>query len=122
MPKLFGVDIAKLVNTYIGPGLQSGTLIKQTSVMDDAQATQQTITTTSHTCKLVESKNKQDFIARGLLISQYKMFVIIANSISPVAVPEPGDKLTYSGQTLWIAKGGVETDPAEATYTVVCRI
>lgn len=119
--EIFGIDVAELVNEHIAPGLNAGSIIRKTTTRNVDNPSQVDITSTSSTCKLVEVQNKQEFLSRGLKVGEAKIYLIVANSISPIIVPEPGDQVVFNGVTLNITAGGVEADPAGATYTVVCR-
>lgn len=122
MPRLFGVDIAGIVNREIAPGLVATTLIVVTQGQrtDGAPAGGRNPTETSHRCKGVRVKNTGQLVAGELVSKDDAIILLVANSIAGGTVtPKTSDKITYEGRTRPIVR--VSEDPARATFTCVVQ-
>jgi hypothetical protein len=119
MPSLFGVDIAQEIFTAFNGQLLTGTLTKVTpgTRTSGALAGGTNPTSVNYTFQgFVDLKSEVNTPAWS---QQGGRFVtIIGNSISPAAVPQPGDSITIEGTTYKVHE--VERDPAAATYT--CKV
>lgn len=119
---LFGVNISKLINDNIGPGVLDATLIVWTAgTRSSSQPTSGTTpTSVSHGCKgFVDSQATKNL--KGTLATDgTKVIVLIGDSInSGNTVPKTKDHVTIEGATYSIEK--IDRDPAAATYTLQAR-
>ncbi len=121
MVELFGVDIAKIINDALSPGLLDLTLIEITdSAVDDSDPTASPIRTLiNHTGKGILSDFSDLHRQTTTIIDGDREVTIIAQSLDPFILPLPGFRLTISGFTYDIV-GPVKTDAAEATF--VCQV
>lgn len=131
---VYGVDLGREINKYLGPAVLPATLIKVTpGTRTPGQLTGGTNpTTTSYACRgfidMQGARTRQDSLASrsqagsGLTLGGTKVAVLIGDSIANgTVVPEPLDKIVLEGVTYIIPEGGkVDRDPAAATYT--CEI
>ena len=120
---LFGVDIAAIVASAIGPGVLDATLNVITAGTRDVNnltsSTQPT--TTSYACKgFMDSKDRKE--RSGQLVDNGDVIImLIGNTISAGAiVPKLGDTVTIESRTYRI--GGLDRDPAAATYELLCSL
>jgi hypothetical protein len=116
---LFGVDIAAIVASAVGPGVLDATLIRVTAGSRGANSTGGTTpTSTNYACKgFIDSKDRES--VGGTLVKDGDVVIIlIGNTISGGSiVPETNDKITIEGATYVVY--GLDRDPAAATYTLV---
>lgn len=118
----FGVDIAGTINENVSPGLPTvATLTKRITgtrtpgaLTDGTQPTTQTATG-----KVVVSDYCAGQIDGTLIKAGDRKVLFIAESMSPVLVPEAGDRVTVEGATYFIVSVG--RDPAVATYACQVR-
>ena len=116
LPNIFGVDIAGIVNSTLGPLVFNQTLIKVTSVTDPTNQTNEIQTEVSHSCKgFVDEFD--DMTIRGTPVKVTgRKIIILGASLPDNIVPIPGDKITAEGITSTIVGEGVSRDPAGATF------
>lgn len=120
--KLFGVDIAGLINQEVGPGVLDLTLIKVTpGTRTGGQLTGGTNPTTASTAGKGFIDDYQDRqIDETVIRRGDRRVLIVGNSLSGGSViPAAGDQVTIEGATYEIVN--VARDPAAATYTCQVR-
>ena len=118
--KLFGVDIAKLVNQNMASGLLPAVLTKVTrgDRTSGSLTSGPEITTETYTARgFVEDYRDADIDGTSIKKGDRKI-LLLGDSIASGAVPEPGDSIYIEGRTYGII-GPVKRDPAAATY--VCQ-
>ena len=127
MAKLFGIDIAALLQKELAPGLLKGQLIypvSQNSARDPLDPTNGIGHGTVNTAAFrgIANTYTDKEIDGELVLKEDRKFLIIANSIQGGVVPETGMKIELSGTpgTWFIVR--VSRDPASATYTCQGRI
>ena len=121
--KLFGIDIAEIVNREISPGLLPCTLIKITkAARDPSQPSANRVTTeTSHSGKgFIEGYSQKRQKNSNVKLFDKKI-TLIANSFAQKPVPSTSDKIVIEGQT-YIISGPIDRDPAAATYTCPVKL
>lgn len=120
--KLFGIDIAKLINDNVGSGLLDATLIVWTAgTRSSSQPTSGTTpTSVSHGCKgFVDSQATKNLKGTSAADGT-KVIVLIGDSINNGnMVPGLKDNVTIEGATYSIEK--IDRDPAAATYSLQAR-
>lgn len=125
MPKLFGLDIAKLVATSIagaGGVLDATLIITANGTRNPSDLTAGTnVTETSYPCKgFVDEYGTKN--AKGDLVHQVEWKVSLLGATLPEGiVPVPSARVTIDGGDLTII-GPVSADPAEALYTFKARL
>lgn len=122
--KLFGVDIAKIVNKEIAPGLLDATLTKSTygSRTSGDLTSGQSETSKSYPCKGIVSRYSDEEINGTTILKSDRKILLIGNSIDKGnVVPEPGDQIFIESSTYEIQEDGVNRDPAKATYSCHSR-
>ena len=105
----------------MGPGLLPATLVRSTPGTRTAAATGSGTnpTTTSHSARGVVG-DYTDYQMDGTLVQRGDRWVLLlASTITGLAVPQPGDKVTIQGATYLVVR--VKSDPANATYTAQVR-
>jgi len=119
--KLFGVDIAGIINKEIGPGVNDATLIKVAKgTRTPGSLTAGTNPTgTSHACKGFLDQLKRKHIENTLVEDSDQLIALVGDSIADGQVPTPSDRITIRGTTYNIIV--VDVDPADALYECVCR-
>lgn len=121
--KLFGVDISGLIHRNMSAGLVPITL-KQTTP-GTRSATNPTAApapkTSTHSARGFQDAYTDSQIDGTLIERGDRRILLIGDSITPAAVPQPGDEITIQGETLTIVANGVSRDPAAATYTCQAR-
>lgn len=120
MTKLFGIDIAKVINTKItkAGGLAPGVLTKVTSgARTPGDLTGGTNPTeTVHTFQgFLEAGQVRMPSTRVILSGTF--ITVLGASVLPIAEPTAKDKIEIEGETYEI-KEVVDRDPAAATYVV----
>ena len=118
---LFGVNISGLINSNIGPGVNSATLTKTTkgtrttgSLTGGTQPT-----STDHACRgFVDVLNKNR-LEGSIVQDTDSMVAIIGDSIAGGVVPTAGDRVTIMGKEYNIVE--VTVDPALAVYNCIGR-
>lgn len=120
--KLFGVDIAGLVQSNVAPGLLDLTLVKVTpGTRTPGSLTGGTNPTESSTAGKGIAEDYDERQIDGAEVRRGdRRVLIVGNSLSAGSViPEQGDKITIEGATYEIVR--IERDPAAATYTCQVR-
>lgn len=123
MPKLFGLDIAKIVNDSMkaAGGLPDGTLTRTTTgsrTASDLTAGPSTSTTDYAFTGFLE--NLSTSRRSGTLVRQAGQYVTILGASLPEGIePTTGDRITIEGQTFEVTEVPTR-DPAAATY--ICRV
>lgn len=74
---------------------------------------------TDHTCRGFVSDYKDHQVDGTIIRQGDRKVVILGDSISPVAVPKPNDKVTVESHVYVVIR--VNRDPAGATYTLQAR-
>ena len=118
---LFGVDIAAIVASAIGPGVLDATLnsITEGTRTPGSLTSGTQPTTASYACKgFMDSKNRRE--RSGQLVDDGDVIImLIGNTISAGAiVPKLGDTITIESRTYRI--GNLDRDPAAAIYELLC--
>lgn len=122
MPRLFGLDIAGLVNNAIGSagGVRPAVLYQTLNSLRTAGNLTggNNAQTVPHNCQaFVDSSTER---RTGTLTTEGGDFVsILGASISPPAIPKPSDQVLLDGVTYTITEIA-EVDPAQALYR--CRV
>ena len=128
--KLFGVDIAGLINTHVGPGVLAAVLRTFSSAPADGGTilSAPVLTPTNNDCRgFVETFEQDIEEVNGEAIQEDdRMIVLIGDSLPAGVIPAKGneidiqdvDSLDKTFKVLSI----VERDPAAATYTIHARI
>ncbi len=120
MPKLFGLDIAGIVNKAVkdASGVLEGTLTRViNNVETGSDITGGDEATTDHIFNGF-FEDTDEVRRKGQLTSTEGEFVFIfVASISPVTTPETTDRITLEGRTVQIVEI-VSRDPAAAGYLV----
>jgi hypothetical protein len=121
MPKLFGIDIAGIVNEAMGSGLPVVTLVKVTAgVRVDGSLTGGTNPTTNQFPARGFVDDYKDAAIDGTLIKRGdRKVLVLGASIAGSQVPTQGDKLIAESRTYEVVD--VKRDPASATYECQCR-
>ncbi len=123
MAKLFGVDIAGIVEKEIAPGLLDAVLTKTT--VGDRTAGSLTSgkaqTTSPFTCKGVITEFKNQYRNGTQVKEGDKKILIIRNTLPPNVTPDMGDTIKIEDVTYTVA-APVTRDPADATYTIQGRL
>lgn len=120
--KLFGIDIAGIINQEIGPGVLDLTLIKVTSgTRTGGQLSAGTNPTTANTAGKGFIEDYSERQIDGTTVKRGdRRVVIIGNSLSSGSViPAVGDQVTIEGATYEVVN--IMRDPAAATYTCQVR-
>lgn len=116
--KLFGVDIAAIVDKAMSAGLLPVTLTHITPGTRGADSTAGTQPTeTTHAARGIVDDYSRGEIDGTMIVFGDKKILLIGDSISPTAEPESGDRIEIEGSTYSIIH--VKRDPAKATY--VCQ-
>lgn len=118
MPKILGVDIAKLVNDNLGSLLLDAQLRREIkSPRGDSELTAgQRRSHVSYPCKgFIDSYSdeEQELIGKGI-----RKVTLLGGSLPDGVVPQSDDEILIEGRTLTIL-GIPRRDPAAATYE--CR-
>jgi len=125
MPKLFGIDIAGIVNANISPGLLDAQLVRITkgtrttgSLSAGSNPTEQTVN-----CKGFISEYDDRRIDGTIVKAGDREVTLIGRSLSSSdsVVPNINDKIKIEGQTFKIVNP-VKRDPAAATYICQARL
>lgn len=125
MVNYLGKNLSGLIKKFVGPLVNSATLIKITPGSRTAgQLTGGTNpTTVSYPCKgFIAQKNLQH--VSGTLVSDGSVVIVLLGDTinSGNTTPSVGDRIIIEGNTYQIAEDGVlDRDPSKATYSLVCR-
>jgi len=119
-------DTIALIKAAVGAGMtnagmtKAATLIKTTSgVRTVGQLSAGTNpTTTSYACKGLVKTTSKDKIGGTLVEKTDRVVMLFGQSLGDV-VPATKDRLTIDGATQSIV--GIDTDPAGAVHTCLCR-
>jgi len=114
---IFGVDLAGIIDNVLSPMLFDQTLIKITSTRDPVNSSKMTKSETPYPCKgFIDDST--EYAKKGTNINANDKFIVIIGKTLPDGItPEHGDKIIAESKTFTITKGGVDRDPAGATYT-----
>lgn len=118
MTKLFGLDIARLVDQSIrsAGGVLSGTLVRSvpgTRTSGDLAGGLQP-TTTTHSCRgFVETRQSRR--SDSTVPVSYPQVSVLGASVTPAAVPAVNDLVTFGGRRYRLLEL-LQSDPAEALY------
>ena len=118
---LFGIDIAGIVASAIGPGVLDATLTRVIPGTRGANPTAGTNpTTTAYACKgFIDAKSRES-IGGTLVKDGDEIIILIGGTISGGSVsPEISDKVTIEGADYKVS--GLDRDPAGATFTLLCQ-
>lgn len=115
--RLFGVDIAGIIDKAMSQGLLPATLTKVTlgARTDGSLTSGKAKTETNYTCRgfIDEYTDKQ--MDGTIIKSGDRKIVLIGDSIQGGAVPDVDDFITIEGRRFQIV-GPVKRDPAKAAY------
>lgn len=116
MPKLFGVDIAAIIDSAMSGGLLDATLHQTTpgtrTPGDPTGGTNPT--TVDAACKGMVDDYADGEIDGTLVLVGDRKVLLIGNSIAGLLVPQPQDGVTIEGERYTVIR--VKRDPAAATY------
>ena len=123
MPKLFGIDIAKIVNDEIqkAGGVLDATLIKVTPGKRSASDPTGGVKPTNQPRRakgFIADYNKRQ-IDGTIVQSGDRMVILLGASIQGNAIPEPADRIEIEDASYQVVR--VKRDPAAATYTCQVR-
>ncbi len=123
MAKLFGIDIAAIVEKEIAPGLLDATLTKVTKTTRTSGNLTggKAASTTPFSCKGVITEFKNQYRAGTLVKAGDKKILIIRNTLPANVVPALGDVIKIEDVEYTVA-APVSRDPADATYTIQGRL
>ncbi len=119
--KLFGVDIAAIVDGAMSSGLLPATLHHTTpGVRTPGDPTAGTNpTTTDHACRGIADDYRDAEIDGTVVLANDRKVLLIGNSIVGLVVPEQNDGVTIEGVRYTIIN--IKRDPAAATYLCQAR-
>lgn len=122
MPDLFGLDIAGMINDYMGEGLLPLTLTKVVKSLDSGSTTMTTTSTTSYSGRgFIEAFKDIELLARDNTVqASDRRVVVLGASLPGGVVPNKGDQITIEGKTYYLVDI-LKRDPAAATYECHCR-
>jgi hypothetical protein len=125
MAKLFGVNIAALLNKELAPGLLRGRVIYDQGVVRDSSDPTAGLfasSTSVATYRGIANTYTDKEIDGELVLKEDRKFLIIAESLRPAIVPVTGMKieLDETPGTWFIVR--VTRDPASATYICQSRL
>ncbi len=122
MAKLFGIDIAAIVDNAVSDQLIDLTLTSyvDSAVEESDPTAAPTRTPTEHTGKGVITDYSDFHRAQTTIQDGDRKLLIIANSLDIAIIPEPGFTVTMESVTYTIV-GPVKVDPAIASYTCQVR-
>lgn len=124
MPRLFGQNIAKIINDSIAAagGVLDATLIVVTEGQRQAGNLTGGVraTETRRACKGFIDSYAENRIDGTIIKQGDRRVTLLGNSIQGGAVPSKDDKIEIEGEVLQIVSIP-NRDPAAATYTCQCR-
>lgn len=119
--KLFGKDIAGVINAKLGPLLLPLTFVKVVSGARDPAnpSAEAPKSQTSYPCRGIldsyrDSQYDETIIKRG-----DRKALILGDSLPTGIIPQPSDKVVAEGRVYNVV--GVDRDPDAATYTLQVR-
>lgn len=116
MPKLFGVDMAQIINTNMGPGLLPVTLVKQTKAYSADGTDISVAASMSFVGRgFIESYSDEEQSKNSLIEVGDRKITILGASLPPGIVPKKGDHVIVEDGT-WYLVEIPKRDPAAATY------
>ena len=126
MPKLFGINIAGILNKALSPGFFDGELRYGTSPSRDSNDPTNGISfagTPSSTLKYIINTYTDEEIDNESVLREDRKILVVAESIKPYIVPQVGMKLEtpqdhLGSDGIWTIVR-VTRDPAHATF--VCQ-
>lgn len=123
MPKLFGVNIAGILNKELAPGLLRGKLYSPQDVIRDPDNPTVGLAADggviTHNFQGIIQSYSDDEIDNNLILKEDRKILIIAESLKPSVVPATGMYIEMSDAPgVWIVVS-VARDPASATY--ICQ-
>ena len=121
MAKLFGVDIAGLINKAMGGLLLPATLhsVTQGTRTPGSLTGGPNPTETDHTCRGFVSGYKDHQIDGTIIRQGDRKVTLLGASIKPAAVPKPNDRVTIEEAAYTVI--AVTRDPAAAIYELQAR-
>jgi hypothetical protein len=118
--RLFGLDIARLVATSIGPQLYRGVLQRQVPGVRTSPTSGHTSSPVSYGFRgFWDSFGLAEIDGSQVLFGDTKALIIVGTLPAGV-MPQKSDTITIQGITR-VVQGILERDPAGATYLVQCR-
>lgn len=122
MPALFGIDIAALIASNMGPGLLPATLRKVTpGTRDPSDLSGGTNPTEqAFACRGIIDEYRESQFDGTLIQRGDRKVLILGGTLPSGVVPEQGDKISIEGQVFQVV-GVPSRDPAAATYTCQAR-
>lgn len=114
---IFGVDLAGIIHNVLSPMVFDQTLTKVTSARDPSNSSKMTKTEVDYPCKGFIDESSEHAKKGTNIDSSNKFIIIIGKSLPTGVTPEHGDKILAESRTFTIVDGGVDRDPAGATYT-----
>lgn len=122
MPRLFGLDIAGIVNTSFASAgnVLPATLIKVTAGARGTNVTSgRTTTRESFSARgFIDDYTDRELEASGIT-AEDRRITLLGASITGGQIPERNDEITIESRTYKIIR--VQRDPAAATYTCQAR-
>ena len=121
--KLFGVDIAALIFKATNGQLLSATLHKVVVLGPDPNdlSGKPLDEDADFPCQGFVDAYKDTQIDGTIIKKSDRRITLIGDSIKDGAVPEPNDFITIEGVRRKVVEGGVNRDPAKATYECQSR-
>ncbi len=126
MPKLFGIDIAKIANDAVASA--GGVLDAKLLIVTPGTRTAGALTAGKEekarpiSCKGFVGSYRESQIDGERIQQGDRRIVLMGQSISNGKVaPKPNDQIIIENQTFTIVGDGVARDPAAATYVCQCR-
>lgn len=119
--KLFGVDIARIVNQAIGRQLVKITFKKRSDGAPTTVTGPLATSFRSYTVRGFEDPLEVERLPATAVNTVSRVISILGDSLPRGVEPAPGDRIVYLGSELEIVGDGVSSDPARALYTCGCR-
>ncbi len=122
MANPYGIDVAALMNSKMGPMFVDATLTVRTrgtaTVGNETAGTNPT--TAAKTCKAQIEDSDERQRDGSIIQNGRRSILLLADSIEDSAVPKPNDDITISSVVYRIARDGVSHDAFEGVY--ICRV
>lgn len=122
MPKLFGVNIDRIIHQSLSPGLIKGELYSKTpGARDPSDATKGLVggIATTHKLRGLNNSVKDNEVDNELILHGDRKILVVALSIQPAIVPDTGMSIRMSDDNKTYRIISVRRDPATATY--ICQ-